>query len=491
MKIRTLILSILVMLLLVSSTTAWIFPPDSPAVWEPLEDQIIPYGSADNTIVYQNILSKCSDPKYPEIITVASNHNDYNLAISGVDLVIHNLNPDYYGTQTVKLSCNGIPAYFQLTIQNIAPVADAGPDQTVQVGQTVYFDGSNSCDPDGSLIAYSWDFDYQGDKAYTPTASYTYETPGTYTVTLTVVDDLGLMSQDTINIQVLSPGNQPPVADAGHDMTVAAGSTITLDASNSYDPDGTIDLYEWRVIDTYTQQTVLVSANEITNVALGQGNYAALLTVTDNEGATAQDTITIISDGIPTAVAGGPYFGTVGQAITLDASQSTDDTRIVSYHWDLGNGEQIDTSNPTAIYIPLEAGNYQITLTVTDDNNLQDSDTTTAIIVEQAETETHQRTIFKRIRYNDYVQAGNLFRLSVNVFNDGSDDMEDVKITAYLFDLEERRTAGPFDVDKGEEVTANLYLDIPENAQPGNYDLRIIASNDDFSHNEHRIVTVI
>src|SRR5690606_8085238 len=46
----------------------------------------------------------------------------------------------------------------QTTPTNRAPVADAGPDQSVTAGQTVYLDGGDSSDPDGDALQFRWSF---------------------------------------------------------------------------------------------------------------------------------------------------------------------------------------------------------------------------------------------------------------------------------------------------------------------------------------------
>jgi len=87
--------------------------------------------------------------------------------------------------------------------KNIPPVADAGPNQTVIVNETVILDGSNSHDPDGTIVAYEWDF---GDETTGSEVivSHIYDVAGIYTVTLTVTDDC-LTGSDTAEITVQTP----------------------------------------------------------------------------------------------------------------------------------------------------------------------------------------------------------------------------------------------------------------------------------------------
>ena len=96
------------------------------------------------------------------------------------------------------------------------PIANAGPDQTLLVGESVNFDGSGSSDPDGTIVSYEWDFDAGVDSdgdgdptndadATGVTASHIYANAGTYTVTLTVTDDDGATGTDTATITVQTP----------------------------------------------------------------------------------------------------------------------------------------------------------------------------------------------------------------------------------------------------------------------------------------------
>jgi len=92
------------------------------------------------------------------------------------------------------------------TIINKPPIADAGSDQTVWIGEVVYFDGSGSKDPDGEIVEYTWDFG-DGIKATGIKTTYTYKKPADititqYTVTLKVTDNAGAVSTATCVVKI-------------------------------------------------------------------------------------------------------------------------------------------------------------------------------------------------------------------------------------------------------------------------------------------------
>ena len=74
--------------------------------------------------------------------------------------------------------------------QLIPPVSDYSYSIS---GLTVTFDASSSYDPDGYIVSYEWDFG-DGSTASGVTVTHTYSQPGTYTVTLTVTDNDGLIA---------------------------------------------------------------------------------------------------------------------------------------------------------------------------------------------------------------------------------------------------------------------------------------------------------
>jgi PKD repeat protein len=81
----------------------------------------------------------------------------------------------------------------------------------------------------------------------------------------------------------------------------------------------------------------------------------------------------------PQAEANGPYSTKVGENISFSSSGSSDpDGLIVSYHWDFGDGNTSNQANPIHSY--SQEGIYTVTLTVTDEQGDQATDTTQVII---------------------------------------------------------------------------------------------------------------
>ncbi len=89
-----------------------------------------------------------------------------------------------------------------VTVRNVAPTVDVGPDQTADAGEVVYFSGVFT-DP-GTLDAHTiaWDFGDEATVSGTLTPMHTYANSGTYTVTLTVTDDDGGVGSDSARIRV-------------------------------------------------------------------------------------------------------------------------------------------------------------------------------------------------------------------------------------------------------------------------------------------------
>ena len=122
------------------------------------------------------------------------------------------------------------------------PVANAGPDQSVQRGELVQLAGSGT-DPDlDPITAYSWSFVSRPDGsgavlagASTATPSFTADRSGDFVVQLIVTANGVVSAPDTV---VVTTDNVRPVAVAGPDQTATVGDTVALDGSASFDANG-------------------------------------------------------------------------------------------------------------------------------------------------------------------------------------------------------------------------------------------------------------
>jgi hypothetical protein len=193
-----------------------------------------------------------------------------------------------------------------ITTENTAPVADAGPDQTAFVFDTVTLDGSASSDVDGDPLTYEWTFGSvpSGSAALLddPTAvmpSFEIDRPGSYFVRLVVHDGTTFSLADVVKI---STENSPPVADAGPDQSVAVTDTVSLDGSGSYDPDGDFFGYTWSLTSAPAGSTASLSSTTAempTFIADLPGFFVVELIVFDGFALSDPDTVTIDAGSDP------------------------------------------------------------------------------------------------------------------------------------------------------------------------------------------------
>ena len=279
---------------------------------------------------------------------------------------------------------------------NTPPVARAGTDQTVDAGTSVTLNGSASYDPEGSAISYSWSqtggptVSLSGRTTATPsfTAPQPTSSSVALTFTLTVTDDAGQTGTDPVRVTVNNV-NAPPVADAGITQTVAPNNQVTLDGSNSSDPDDGISTYAW----TQTGGPTVTLSNSgavqptfiAPDVGAGSTSLGFRLEVTDSFGLSSSDNCIVnvtAGNQPPTADAGLEQNVDEGALVTLDGTGSSDsDGSIASYLWTQTGGTTVTLSNPgsatptfTAPSIGTGGGALTFQLAVTDDLGLQGTD---------------------------------------------------------------------------------------------------------------------
>ncbi len=299
--------------------------------------------------------------------------------------------------------------------QPTAPPEEISPPLAVingltqaQVGQTVSFNARNSTATEGSQLArFDWDFG-DGAGASGVDVSHVYNSPGRYTVNLTVTDDKNFSGSDSLEVQVEAEPDtpepdDPPLAIIDAPVEVEVGQTITLDAGRSQAANAIVS-YAWDLGDGNSANAVTI--NHTYNAP---GVYNVILTITDDQGLEGRTNsqITVLEMPTPTvepeeptatpvpeeptatpeppsaaitASALGQIFLPVDETITVPLSQTITfdgsgsqpgSSPIVSYDW-LVDGSPA-TTGPVITQTYQAAGDYQVSLTVTDENNQSDS----------------------------------------------------------------------------------------------------------------------
>ncbi len=242
------------------------------------------------------------------------------------------------------------PDEVTITVRNVAPTAQAGPDQVVDAGSAVMLDGRGSSDPNGDSLAFAWS-QTEGPavalaRADSAQTSFIPVVAGVYGFRLVVSDGVNTSAPDDVRI-VVNATNRVPTANAGEDQTVEVGSTVLLDGSGSADPDGDGLVYAWSQVEG-PETVVLEGAHSAlaSFTAGAAGTYRFELVVNDGKVASAPDTVTVTVVRInrpPVALAvAAPEYVEVGDRVTLDGSASYDpDGDPLAYEWVQTGGPEV------------------------------------------------------------------------------------------------------------------------------------------------------
>jgi PKD repeat protein len=273
-----------------------------------------------------------------------------------------------------------------VTVENAAPVVDAGPNRTTTEGVAVSITSTftDAGVNDTHTATIDWGDGTAADTidpAVSPlTGSHTYVDNGDYTVTVTVTDNDGGVGSDTLMVTV---NNAAPVVDAGADQTadegdadnpVAISATFTdLGANDTHT--ATIDWGDGTAADAVDPATSPVTGS---HVYADNGDYTVTVTVTDNDGDSGSDTLVVTVSNVDPVVVEVTADDTEfdeGDAtpVNLTATftdQGADDTHTASIDWDDGTVEAgtVTDGTVTGSHVYEDNGDYTVTVTVTDDD---------------------------------------------------------------------------------------------------------------------------
>jgi hypothetical protein len=264
---------------------------------------------------------------------------------------------------------------------NTPPVANAGPDQSLHVGETAHLTGAGSSDADGDPLTYQWTLPQRPAAsnaqllgATTVTPSLTIDKPGEYHAQLLVHDGTVNSVPDTV---VLTTLNSSPVANAGPDQSVHVGDVAHLDGTGSTDVDGDALTPEWTVVSVPQGSTATLSDPLSFQPTFGidqPGSYVLQLIVHDATDTSLPDTVTVTTaNSAPVANAGLDQHAIVGRVVQLDGSHSSDaDHDPLTYQWTFtarptgSTASLVGELTVTPTFTPDIAGTYLVQLMVND-----------------------------------------------------------------------------------------------------------------------------
>lgn len=270
----------------------------------------------------------------------------------------------------------------------VASIVSITPNPAVQ-GQTVSFNGDWA--DDGSIIDWEWKSSMDGVFGHSKNYQTSSLSVGSHDISFRIQDNMGTWSayayaDSTLVIEAQSSSNQKPTATIVTISPTAAtyGESVYFHGLGQ-DTDGTVEAFRWRS----SKDGVLSSESTFSKSDLSVGTHTIYFKVQDNDGDWSSEksaSIEIVEDPTsenqpPIADADGPYSGITNQTITFDASGSYDSDpgdSISSYFWNFGDGCSGNGESHGHTY--TSEGNYTVTLTVTDSQGSQTSETTYADI---------------------------------------------------------------------------------------------------------------
>jgi PKD repeat protein len=261
---------------------------------------------------------------------------------------------------------------------NRAPIADAGNDVQIFLGESVTLNGAGSSDPDlpAPQLTYLWNIEAapQGSGATivepaSETATFVPDILGDYVVSLVVNDGETHSVPDEILVSVVE--NLAPEAVVNASMVSGtAPLTVVFNGDESRDPEGAQLLYNWNFNDPDSLQN---SSGEVsdTHIFNQPGQYTVLLTVTDDFGQTDQASVVINVEApqapnMPPTVqpVANPGSGTAPLTVNFTANAVDEDGDTLTYLWDFADGYTASDINPVHQF--MQQGVYDVSVTVSD-----------------------------------------------------------------------------------------------------------------------------
>jgi PKD repeat protein len=252
-------------------------------------------------------------------------------------------------------------------ISDVAPTADAGGPYEVSEGQPLLLSAGGSIEPGDDIIEYSWDLDGDGEKETTsisPELEHSWDEPGRYSLTLTVLDEDGSSGTSYFIVTVL---DAPPTFDLVLPEDVMEGVAATFEVINLHDPGTETFAVTWHFGDDEKEL-----GSSVVHTYVSHGSYSGHVTVRDNEG-----TVAHLDWPSPLVVASSsPIFTldsytwnlTEDETFTYDLVVSAPYGSTLTFSFE-GRGGKLDPETGRFTWTPTDAdvGDHTFTFSVEDE----------------------------------------------------------------------------------------------------------------------------
>lgn len=261
------------------------------------------------------------------------------------------------------------------SIDNLTVIVNQGPTayfeskDSIAVGEMIYFDASSSSAYEGTITSYEWDFG-DGEFGSGSKVNHLYKSYGNYQVKLSIKTDANNECNQTSfskNIFV----NEPPIAKAGENISIAANESFFLDASKSYDKDGNISKYLWQFSNGYIKEGKIIEHSLDKS-----GTYPIILTVEDNTNMSnnrSKDTLFVSVNEPPAALIKSEEDIYGGSILTIDGSSSIDKEKDSIYYFWYINNKPLNENGDVVKHKFHFPGIYSIKLKVKDNSGFENN----------------------------------------------------------------------------------------------------------------------
>ena len=314
---------------------------------------------------------------------------------------------------------------------------------------------AEATDADGDELTYTWNFNDGSEEVLGNDVTHIYATEGTYNVVLIVTDGFGGEVESNLEVVVVEPEQLP----------IEVPGCMDEEALNT-NPEATVD-----------------DGSCIYPPELKEGCTDPNAINTDPEAIVDDGSCDYLPEATPQIISQPVDLVTVGEDYTYQVIVNSN--KKIQYLLTKAPIGMVVDQNGLITWFPTKSGHFGVELVVTDGEN------STKQIYTITVRSNHGSAKVASVHVPEIVSSGDFIPISVDLTNNGNKDLEDVQITAVVYDLGLEVSSDKFDLGKGDQVGESLYVQLPYGAFSGEYLVTVSVHNEDgFREESYRFFAV-